>query len=187
MKLRFAWLPCVCAGALLAAEHPQVPGVSNFHQVDVRVYRGAQPSGRGFENLAGLGIKTVIDLRPGGEHSLTHEKRVVEGLGMRYVSLPLKKMTAPSGSQIAALLQLILDGSAAPVFIHCQRGADRTGAVIACYRIAHDHWDNGRALQEARNYGMRWYQLALKSYVLSYQPPLTSIASTPSITADLPR
>lgn len=187
MKLRFAWLPWMCAGALLAAERPQIPGVSNFHQVDERVYRGAQPTGRGFESLARLGVKTVIDLRPDGEHSLAEEKRLVESQGMRYISLPLRKMSAPTGGQIAALLAVLMNGSAAPVFIHCQRGADRTGAIVACYRIAHDHWDNSRALHEARDYGMRWYQLALKSYVLGYQPPPTSIASAPAITTDSPR
>ena len=183
MKLRVAWLLCGCAGALLAAERPQIRGVSNFHQVNERVYRGAQPTRQGFESIASLGIKTVIDLRTAGEHSLANEKHLVESLGMRYVSVPIKGLTAPTGDQVAALLALLTNSSAGPVFIHCHRGADRTGAVIACYRIEHDHWDSRQALREAREDGMRWYPLALKSYVLRYQPPLTSIASGPSITS----
>jgi len=185
MKFGFAWLSCVCAGALLAADRPQVAGVSNFHQVDERVYRGAQPTGQGFGNIARLGVKTVVDLRVAGEHSLADEKRVVENLGMRYVSMPMRKLVAPTDAQITALLALLLDSAAGPVFIHCRRGADRTGAVVACYRIAHDHWDSRSALREAREYGMRWYQFALQKYVLRYQPP-HSIATAPSVTSAVP-
>jgi hypothetical protein len=42
--------------------------------------------------------------------------------------------------------------------------------VIACYRVQHDHWDNEKALSEARNYGMSWYQFPLQRYVRSYEP-----------------
>jgi tyrosine-protein phosphatase SIW14 len=180
MKLGFAWLPCVCAGALLAADRPQMAGVSNFHQVNEGVYRGAQPTSQGFENLARLGVKTVVDLRVAGEHSQAGEKRRVEKLGMRYVSMPIRKLVAPTDAQVTALLELLMDPSASPVFIHCRRGADRTGAVIACYRMAHDHWDSKSALREARQYGMRWYQFALQKYVVRYQPrvnPVTTAAS----------
>src|SRR5439155_26824306 len=59
--------------------------------------------------------------------------------------------------------------SSAPVFIHCRRGADRTGVILACYRIEHDKWDNHEALREARGYGMSWYQLRLQRYVLAYR------------------
>jgi len=180
MKLVFACLPCVCAGALLAADRPQMAGVSNFHQVNEAVYRGAQPTGKGFESIAKLGVKTVVDLRVPGEHSLADEKRIVENLGMRYISMPLRRLVAPSDAQVTALLALLTDRSAGPVFIHCQRGADRTGAVIACYRIVHDHWDSHDALHEAREYGMRWYQFALQKYVRGYQPSATPVTTASS-------
>jgi protein-tyrosine phosphatase len=65
---------------------------------------------------------------------------------------------------------MLEDSSTGPVFVHCRRGADRTGAVVACYRIEHDHWKNERALAEARSLGMRWFGKAIQSYVLNYQP-----------------
>ena len=49
---------------------------------------------------------------------------------------------------------LLNDNSAWPVFVHCRRGADRTGTAIACYRIEHDHWTNQQALAEAKTFGM---------------------------------
>lgn len=147
-----------------------MPGVGNFHKVNDSVYRGAQPSDQGFHELAQLGVKTVIDLR-GPEHSMADEQRAVEANGMRYVSIPMKGMHTPTAAQVSAVLKVMNDPSAGPVFVHCKRGADRTGAVIACYRIGHDKWENGKALDEASSLGMSWYQLQIRSYVKAYGAP----------------
>ena len=157
---------------LQAASIPDVPGVSNFHQVNDHVYRGAQPHGEGFEGLAKLGIKTVIDLR--GEKS---EATAVERTGMHYVRLPWSGYKAPDDSQISKVLSLLNDDSAWPVFVHCRRGADRTGTAIACYRIAHDHWTNQQALAEARTFGMSSMEVAMQHFILSFVVPVTA-AST---------
>ena len=53
--------------------------------------------------------------------------------------------------------------------MHCKRGADRTGAVIAAYRIDHDHWDNLRAFKEAMSRGMSFFQLPRQGYILTFQ------------------
>jgi protein tyrosine/serine phosphatase len=157
-----------------------LPGVSNFQQVNEQVYRGAQPTELGFESLAKLGIKTVVDLRQIGEHSQAEERRAVEERGMRYVSVPMKGMSTPADQQVSSVLALLNDHSAGPVFVHCKRGADRTGAVIACYRIGHDCWDNKQALREARSLGMSWYQRALQKYVTRYRPAQKADAASAS-------
>jgi len=142
-------------------------GVPNFHQVNERIYRGAQPSGQGWNSLAKLGIKTVIDLRPEREHSCKAEKLAVEAAGMHYVNVQLSGVHAPSDKQISKMLALV-DDSASPIFVHCRRGADRTGTVIACYRITHDGWSNRRALREATSYGMSWFEFGMQRYVLAF-------------------
>ena len=152
---------------LQAGSFPDVPGVPNFHQVDEHVYRGAQPHGQGFVSLAKIGIKTVIDLR--GENS---EESVVQHAGMHYVRLPWNGFKAPDDSQIAAVLALLNDNSAWPVFVHCRRGADRTGTAIACYRIAHDHWSNQQALAEAKTFGMSSMEVAMQHYILRFEVPV---------------
>ena len=154
----------VWAAAALAA-----PGVSNFHQVNARIYRGAQPNAEGYDSLAKLGIKTVIDLRPGSEHSCKDEKKAVEAAGMRYVNVPLNGEHAPPDDKILKVLGLLSD-STGPVFVHCRRGADRTGTVIACYRVTHDGWSNRRALQEATSYGMSWLEFGMQRFVLAFHP-----------------
>jgi uncharacterized protein (TIGR01244 family) len=148
----------------------EVSGVPNFHQVNENIYRGGQPAADAWSSLARLGIKTVIDLRREDEHSTAAEAQAVAAAGMKYVNVPMKGVVAPTNEQITRVLELL--NSNESVFVHCRRGSDRTGAVIACYRIAHDRWDHKRALSEAKSFGMAWSQMGLKHYVMSFQPAL---------------
>jgi protein tyrosine/serine phosphatase len=129
-----------------------------------------------------MGVKTVIDLR-GAEHSESKEKAIVESAGMRYIGIPMSGMKTPSDQQISSALKVLNDAGSGPVFVHCKRGADRTGAVIAAYRISHDHWDNAKALSEARDLGMSWYQVAIQRYVMSYGVPAQQGAPIPALLA----
>jgi protein tyrosine/serine phosphatase len=151
------------------------PGIPNFNQVNEHVFRGGQPTAEGWQSLAKLGVKTVIDLRRTDEHSPEAEAQEVTAVGMRYVNVPMKGVVSPSDEQITKVLSLL--DSQDPVFVHCKRGADRTGTVIACYRIAHDHWARKQALREAKSRGMGWTQLGLKSYIMTFQPTATKRAA----------
>jgi uncharacterized protein (TIGR01244 family) len=118
--------------------------------------------------LAKLGVKTVIDLRPASEHSLSKEARIVEAAGMVYVSQPMAPLAAPTNEEIRKILSLLDSSAQWPVFIHCRRGADRTGTVIACYRIAHDQWANEEALREARTYGLSPLEIGMRHFIHSF-------------------
>lgn len=166
-------------GASLAAD---VQGVGNFHQVNDHLYRGAQPSDEGFRNLAKMGIKTVIDLREAGSR-VTSERAVVEKAGMRYISIPFDGFNAPSDKQVAQVLGLFDDSASGPVFVHCRRGADRTGTVVACYRVVHDHWKNQDALVEAKSNGMSWMERGMQGYVLKYQSPAANPVAAVAVAA----
>ena len=167
VSLAFAPLPVRAAEA---------PGVPKFQTVNERIYRGGQPSREGIKHLASIGVRTVVDLRGGNDHSAEEEK-LVEAAGMRYVHVPMNALAAPTDQQIAKVLDLLDDGSAAPVFVHCKRGADRTGTAIACYRIRHDHWDNQKALKEARMTGLSWVQRGMQQYILRFEAAATSAGS----------
>jgi tyrosine-protein phosphatase SIW14 len=148
----------------------EAPGIPNFHQVNQHVFRGGQPAAEGWQSLAKLGVRTVIDLRRSDEHSTAAEAQEVKAAGMNYVNVPMKGVVAPTNEQIFKILSLL--DSQEPVFVHCKRGADRTGTVIACYRIAHDRWERKQALNEAKSLGMRWAQLGLRHYVMAFQPAM---------------
>lgn len=166
---------------LQAASLSEVAGVHNFHEVNEHVYRGAQPNKQGFAALARLGVKTVIDLR--GEKS---ERSLVEGAGMRYVRLAWNGHKAPAAEQVSTVLSLMNDNSAWPVFVHCRRGADRTGTAIACYRIAHDHWTNQQALGEAKSFGMSSLEVAMQHFILRFNSATPQLAAAPVPAAVVP-
>jgi tyrosine-protein phosphatase SIW14 len=168
---RRGWMLAPAFFLAVAAFGQQPAGVSNFHIVDQQVYRGAQPTSQGFESLAKMGVKTVIDLREADDLALA-EKKQVEADGMRFVNIPMRGMHRPTPADVARALALFGDTSSGPVFVHCKRGADRTGTVVACYRISRYHWENHKALDEARTYGMSWFQRAMMHYVLGYRPPV---------------
>jgi tyrosine-protein phosphatase SIW14 len=153
------------------------PGVPNFHQVNEHIYRGAQPTAEGWRSLANLGVKTVIDLRREDEHSANTEARAVETAGMRYVNVPMNGILAPEGEDISKVLALLDSGK--PTFVHCKQGKDRTGTVIACYRMLHDHWQNKKALKEAESYGMHWFEFGMKHYIQNYQTSSEGAAAGP--------
>jgi len=175
---------CILALSLLSlplwAAQTQVPGIPNFHQVNEHIYRGGQPADPGWRGLSDLGVKTVIDLRREGElgHSLAAEQRAVTALGMRYISFPMNGIVAPDPQQVLKILSL-LDGPD-PVFVHCREGKDRTGTVIACYRISHDRWQNRKAMDEAKSYGIHWFETGMKGYILGFHPLTQEAAAAPA-------
>src|SRR5260370_42359511 len=105
---------------------------------------------------------------------------------MCYISVALRGMSAHTGEQLLKVLGLMNDGSAGPVFVHCRRGADRTGTVVACYRISHDGWQNPQALREAKQYGMSMFDRAMHYFVLHYQPVTAVNAAAPQPATSTP-
>jgi protein tyrosine phosphatase (PTP) superfamily phosphohydrolase (DUF442 family) len=145
-----------------------IPGVPNFDKVDEHVYRGGQPTDEGFRNLAKLGVKTIVDLRETDERGAA-EKSLVTSAGMNYVNVPMTGLTPPTEVEITKILSLLGDGTSGPVFVHCKRGADRTGAVIAVYQINFHKWDNARALKDANAHGMSFFQFPRQRYVMNFR------------------
>jgi protein tyrosine phosphatase (PTP) superfamily phosphohydrolase (DUF442 family) len=162
-SLRVALFALV-AGAAFAG----FSGLPNYAQVNSGVARGGQPTPDGFRNLAAMGTRTVVDLRGPGERS-DSERKLVTSLGMRYVSIPMSSVRPPTTQEMAKIFEVLNDKSAAPVFVHCRRGADRTGTVLAIYRMEQDRWTNQKALDEARQYGMSWYQIPRQRFISSYE------------------
>lgn len=152
------------------------PGISNFDEVDAHVLRGGQPTGQGYQYLAKRGVKIVIDLREAGPRA-DAENHAVTAAGMKYVNVPMTGLTPPTEAEITKILAMMEDANAGPVFVHCMRGADRTGAVVAAYHIDHDKWDNARALQDAKAHHMSFFQFPRQSYIRSFKAR-TEVAAT---------
>jgi protein tyrosine/serine phosphatase len=177
--MKSLYIFCFVTGMAFSASAgtTDLPGVANFHQVDRNLYRGAQPSDEGLKNLAALGVKTIIDLRHGAEHTDT-EQQEAERLGLRYTNVPMEGLTPPTDKQIADLMAIFKTADNGAVFVHCREGKDRTGAVIACYRIAHDHWTNDKALEEAKSYGLHATQHPRQNYIMHFSSGDTGLSQT---------
>lgn len=164
-----ATLFALVASAALAQERAdaQYKELPNFQEVNARLFRGGQPKPGGLKKLASLGVKTVINLRDDDKRMLD-EEREAKSLGMKFFNLPLSLGGRPSREQIARALALIDAPDNQPVFVHCHKGADRTGVVVAAYRITHDHWTGEQAQREADKYGMGWWQHGKKDFISDY-------------------
>lgn len=143
--------------------------IRNVGEVNSHLYRGGEPSAGGLQDLAHLHFTLVIDLREPGVATET-EKRTVQALHMSYTNVPLPPLSAPTDPEIRRVLSLIVPDDQGRIFVHCRRGKDRTGTVIACYRIQHDGWPRSRALAEAASYGMSRVEFGMRSFILNFSP-----------------
>ena len=64
------------------------------------------------------------------------------------------------------------------VFVHCKRGADRTGVFVAAYRIAFDHWTPTQAMAEMNAFHYHYLFLPhLQRYVETFPAWLAAESS----------
>ena len=100
--------------------------VENFGQVTDFYYRGAQPKGEEYNQLASIGVKTIIDLR---DNPKDYAKGLTEQAGMKYINFPLSDKDYPPPDAASKFLSLVNDKENWPVYVHCAGGRHRTGAM----------------------------------------------------------
>lgn len=165
------WLMAALAPASAAQDisddEPRFDELPNFHRVSARLFRGGQPRSGGIHKLAALGVNTIINLRDDDEREFV-EAREALAAGLRYFNVPFKRLGKPTDEQIERALSLIAAPENGVVFVHCEHGSDRTGTVIAVYRIGHDGWTRRQAKREAKRHGMKFWQRGMKSYIDDY-------------------
>ena len=117
-------------------------GLPNLFKVSEKMYRGAQPEKEGFKELKKLGIKTIIDLTGSKK-----DKKYMKGYNFIYKKIPLTA-SVPDKKDFQSVVDLMLNSDLWPIFVHCKYGADRTGAIIALYRIKLENWKPHDAVVE---------------------------------------
>jgi tyrosine-protein phosphatase SIW14 len=125
------------------------PGLANFAEVTPMLYRGGQPHGVGLQSLVHMGINTIIDVRLTGN---SKEGAEAKKLGMDFVSLPWHCLF-PKDDEIAKFLAYLREHPDKKVFVHCRYGDDRTGMMIAAYRMAVEGWSAADARKEMDAFG----------------------------------
>jgi protein-tyrosine phosphatase len=123
-------------------------GVPNFGEVTPNLYRGGLLSSTGLKALKRLGVNVVIDTHA---HDKTEEQEV-ESLGMKYVAIPWH-CPFPHDEVFAKFLTVVHENKGKKLFVHCRLGDDRTGMMVAAYRIAEEGWTADEAMTEMRSFG----------------------------------
>jgi protein tyrosine/serine phosphatase len=155
--------------------------IDNFGQINANYYRGEQPEGGDYADLAAIGIKTVIDLQADGD---SNESRLVESSGMKFYRIPMTTHVPPTAQQLASFLQIVNDPAQQPVYVHCKGGKHRTGVMTAVFRMEQDGWNAERAFSEMKRYkfGADFLHAEFKRFVYAYRPIRTVVAAAASAT-----
>jgi protein tyrosine/serine phosphatase len=149
----------VCAGEPTTnrpaswAQPITLQGVPNLHKVSDSLYRSAQPTAQGMQNLKKKGIETIVNLR-----SFHSDRDEIGNTGLGYEHIYVKAWH-PERKEIVRFLQLVTNEKQTPVLVHCQHGADRTGTMCALYRIAIQGWTKKEAIREMREGGFNFHEV----------------------------
>jgi len=137
------------------------PGLSNFAEVSRgRLYRSSQPTPGGLALAKErFGIRTVVNLRV--FHS---NRKEAEALGLQYHRIPFAAWHVTS-DEVVRFLWIVSDPANHPILVHCQHGADRTGAMVAAYRIFAQGWETERAIEELPRFGFHAIYANLKTFL----------------------
>lgn len=128
-------------------------GLPNLHLVAPGLYRSAQPDDEAPQAIAQLGIRTVLSLRAG------RADRELQDTGrLALLRLPLRTWAVDERDVLAAL-RVMTDAHRQPLLVHCKHGADRTGLVIAAYRVVVQGWSKTEALAEMKRGGFGFHPL----------------------------
>jgi tyrosine-protein phosphatase SIW14 len=147
------------------AQKRKIKGVPNFGEVTPLLLRGAQPSSDGFQTLAKMGVDIVVNARSG---RIDTEGTQVRQLGMEYVAIPWH-CGSPHDDVFVKFLSLLKDHPDKKVFLHCQLGEDRTGMMIAAYRMAFEGWTADEAMREMRHFGFSSFHHVMCPGLASYE------------------
>ncbi len=115
--------------------------ISNFYRVDHKLYRSAQLKEDDFKELYRMGIYRVLNLQ---QHH--HDQDEIGSLPIEEYRVQMS-VFAPKYDDLVKAIRYI-EQSDTPVLVHCMKGSDRTGTVVAAYRIAIHNWSKEDAVKE---------------------------------------
>lgn len=124
--------------------------LDNLFLVDNGVYRSKQPKDDDIDDLRSLGIKEVLSLR---EYHDDRDYITDTRFHLHRIKIDTAEIT--EGQIIEALK--IIKNKQGPILIHCWHGSDRTGVIVATYRIIFNNWTKSQALDEMVNGGYGYH------------------------------
>jgi protein tyrosine/serine phosphatase len=154
--------------------------ICNFHQVDADLYRGGRPRRSAYPKLMELGIRTIISLEE--PEFAERERAAVEELNqdlkpeerIDFISFPIDQTEIATDAvpheQLRDLFQQ-MQKARKPIFIHCYHGKDRTGAIVALYRMLRREKSFEEATEEALHYRLSQHDVGVQNTIDRYRNP----------------
>jgi uncharacterized protein (TIGR01244 family) len=154
----------VILSSITIARAQEVAPIRNFVRLNDDFCTGAQPRLEHLEKLKADGVKTILNLRPAGEHRAAEEEAKVKKLGLQYFNIPVV-FGEPKEEQVTEFFKVTDERKNFPIFIHCAAGI-RVGAFWLIRRVLRDGWTLEAAEKEADQIGLResphWKECDLK-------------------------
>jgi protein tyrosine/serine phosphatase len=160
--LAFLILSCAVTAGASEDLAPSVP-IKAFEPVSPGIFRGARPDSAALAVLQGMGVRTDLDLED-DDSVIASETAAADGLGIKMISMPMSGFWTPDDQEVTQILSIIADPAQYPIFVHCQHGQDRTGLVIALYRVFYQHWSPQDAHDEMLTLGFHRELVFLNHY-----------------------
>lgn len=140
----------------------------NFRQVTPNLYRSGLISKESVPYLKELGIKTVLTFDNKLDR-VEKEQKFLEEAGIKSISIPWSGWDYPNDQTIQKIHEIINQPERQPILVHCKHGQERTGVVVATWRIADQGWTFDQAYEEMKFCGFRPFQYGhLKDYVFDF-------------------
>ena len=144
------------------------------------IYRG--PRLDDLSELQSLKVRTILNLEDSSE-AVQKESETARKLGITMISIPMSQIFRPRQSDLLLAVKTLEDRRLYPIYVHCLRGRDRTGFVIAAYKILHEGWTVEKAYEEAVENGHNtWFYDA----ILGWKECLLVIASAKADVRTIP-
>lgn len=131
--------------------------IQNFGTVDTGISRSARPTSEEIQWVQGNNYVSILNLEAGlfsnNPDYVKDESKQAADLGLKFFHIPAHPLSGPTKEQIDEALSYMTDPNNQPVLVHCHHGQDRTGMVIAAYRMKYQGWSYDEAVNEMKAYG----------------------------------
>lgn len=149
-------------GSVPAKASPNDPA-GNFSQVTPNLYRGGRPDAPGIGVLQQMGVKTIIDLE-NDDQAVAQEQTWAHNDGLNFIHEPMNGLETPKDAEVDDILAKIGDPTLQPIYVHCMQGHDRTGLIVALYRVTAQGWTPKDAHDEMMALGFNPLLMAMNHY-----------------------
>lgn len=133
------------------AQKANIEGLHNAYKVDDNLYRSEQPGCIGMGAVQRQGIQTILNLR-----LIWNDKNKIQKTNLTGTQIPIRTGKISYEDLVKSLTAI--NHAKKPILIHCWHGSDRTGCVVAAYRIINNGWTKEQAIHELISGGFGFHQ-----------------------------